>query len=154
MKTAWTRAVLALAVLVSGCSDIQRGGLNDGGRGRDISAAGGFWEGTSPFNPAYYYGFTLVQWRGELFGTCFQGGPDIRVYYIERCTIEGNCFKGWKTYAPANLSEAIEGTFDGNSCRLVEHYTDGRGIIDLHRVGRLSRMPNVFREPVEETETK
>lgn len=117
-------------------------------RNEGLTSAGGFWEGYSALVPSNYYGFTFVESRAQLLGTCFQGGKDgIRLYYLEKCALNGNHFEGWKTYPAWNLGEKIEGTFDGDECHIVEYYTEGHADIILHRVHKLSKSPNVFLDP-------
>lgn len=116
-------------------------------RNDSLSIAGGFWEGYSSA-PSIYYGLTFVESRGELLGTCFQGGTNgIRLFFLEKCTLQGNHFEGWKTYPPWSLEDMVEGTFDGDSCQFIEYYMEGHANIILHRVEKLSKMPNVFRDP-------
>lgn len=119
----------------------------------NLGIAGGFWEGACeypPGPPTIYYGLTLVQSRGRLYGTCFQGGKDgICLFFLENCKIEGNHFEGRWIYPPANLGEMIEGTFSGDTCRLTNYVTEGYGVLYLHRVARLSKTPNIFVVPAE-----
>jgi hypothetical protein len=141
---------LFVSVIISihtGCSspDIHKNlhfGENNG-----APQFGGFWEGYSSLVPSNYYGFTFIEYNGELIGTCFQGGKDgVRLYYLEKCTIHGDRFQGQKIYSPWGLRDSVEGVFHGNTCRFVEYYTDGYSEITVHRVDKLSRVPEVFFE--------
>ena len=110
------------------------------------SIAGGFWEGSGLYKPSCYYGFTFVESRGHLLGTCFQGNGDrICLYYLDNCVIGDNHFDGRKVYLPSNLTDKIEGDFDGDSCQLVDYGTKDYDVVKLHRVTKLSKTPNVFR---------
>ena len=140
----WTDCVFMLI----GCSSTEVCDKVGSGFGRasNLGIAGGFWEGSSKYEsvPQLYYGLTLVQSRGHLYGTCFEGGNDVTLYFLENCKIDGNHFEGRWIYPPANLGEMIEGTFEGDSCRLTNYLTEGYSVIDLHRVNKLNRAPNVF----------
>lgn len=147
MKAAFSIIMPLMLILAGCCSDVQKKRIHAKVTNPGNNLAGGFWEGSESLMPSYYYGFTFVEWNGQLIGTCFQGGKDgVRLYHLEECTIQGNHFAGWKSYHPFNVSERIEGTISGNSCRIVEYDSHGRGVINLHRVAKLSRRPNVFLE--------
>jgi hypothetical protein len=142
--------LLPLALVAPGCSGpIGKHCTRKAARSDARSMAGGFWEGHHPFLPSYYYGYTFIESQGELMGTCFQGAEEIRLYLLEDCKIQGSRFQGRKTYSPVNDSERIEGAFDGDSCRLTNYVTDGYGVVELHRVHKLSRAPSVFIDPAE-----
>ncbi len=155
MKVSYTLLLWTVCVcMLIGCSSTEvheRKGSGSGGAG-DLGIAGGYWEAVweYPSDPPIYYGFTIVQSRGRLYGTCFQGGKDgICLFFLENCKIDGNHFEGRWTYPPANLGEMIEGTFSGDTCRLTNYVTEGWGVIDLHRVAKLSKTPNIFTVPAE-----
>lgn len=117
---------------------------------RSKSIAGGYWEGSGLYKPSCYYGFTFVESRGHLLGTCFQGNGDrICLYYLDNCVIGDNHFDGRKIYPSANLSDKIEGEINGDSCRLVDYGAKDYDVRNLHRVTTLSKIPTVFRNPTE-----
>ena len=153
MKAIFT-ALLSVVLLTVSCStDMHKDRGKEVPTVGTVGGIGGFWEGYNPFMKSDYYGFTFVQSRDQLLGTCFEGveghGDGIRLYYLENCKIQGNHFEGRKMYPPWKLGEMVEGTFDGDSCQFIEYYTEGHAEITLHRVAKLSKTPTVFRDPPE-----
>jgi len=145
--------VSIVTFMLMGCSSINAhktagGPKTVGPNAGKLGTMGGFWEGHSTLVPSIYYGFTFVESRGHLLGTCFEGGKDgVRLYYLEDCTIHGNQFEGWKTYPPFKLRDPIEGTFQADTCHFIVYYTEGHSDVFLHRVRKLSKAPEVFLDP-------
>lgn len=155
MKVSYTLFLWTVGVfMLIGCSStgVHEEVSSGSGRTGNLGIAGGFWEGSwkYPSDPPIYYGLTLVQSHDRLYGTCFQGRRDgISLYFLENCKIEGNHFEGRWTYPAVNLGEMIEGTFEGDCCHFTNYLTEGYCAIDLHRVQRLSKTPNIFVVPAE-----